>query len=291
MLPIGELASLGTALCWAVGLTLFRRDVREIGARAVNLFKGIVGSAVFVLCLALGTQRSVPLDAQILLALSGLMGLALGDTLLFRALAQLGPHRTALLATLGPVLTAAGGWVFLDEALPALRLAGIAMAVTGVTMVVYFRRRDVPVPRATLSGVVCGLLAAACQASGVLLTKRGLDDADPLAATALRLIAATAVLAVVGLARKDLRNDLKRLVRPGPLMRLVPAALIATVLGLWLMQVGIAHTKSAVANALHSTTPLFTLPIAVVLLGERVSISMVFGSLLAVGGVSTLLLS
>ena len=42
----GELASLGAALCWAFGLTLFQRDVRDIGARAVNLFKGIVGCAL-----------------------------------------------------------------------------------------------------------------------------------------------------------------------------------------------------------------------------------------------------
>ena len=39
MFPLGEIASLATALCWAVGLNLFRRDTREIGARQVNLFK------------------------------------------------------------------------------------------------------------------------------------------------------------------------------------------------------------------------------------------------------------
>ncbi|MHC4933255.1 MAG: hypothetical protein ACYTGV_13810 [Planctomycetota bacterium] len=41
--PLGEVASLGAAAGWAVGLTLYRRDAREIGARAVNLFKGHSG--------------------------------------------------------------------------------------------------------------------------------------------------------------------------------------------------------------------------------------------------------
>lgn len=291
MLPLGELASLGTALCWAIGLTLFRRDVREVGARAVNLFKGIVGSLAFLLVLGLGAARSAPLDAQMWLALSGVVGLALGDTLLFKALGTLGAHRTALLASLGPVLTTVGGWIFLGELLTAARLCGIALAVGGVTAVVWFRRADRPEPEAHLSGITLGVAAAACQAAGVLMAKRGLQDADALVGTTLRLVSATAVLAVVAFLRRDLRTDLGRLLRPAPLRRLVPAALLGTFLGLWLMQVGIRLTEAAVASALHSTTPLFTLPIAVFFLRERAGALSWAGSVLAVAGVILLLLS
>jgi drug/metabolite transporter (DMT)-like permease len=71
--------------------------------------------------------------------------------------------------------------------------------------------------------------------------------------------------------------------------RLVPAAFVGTFLGLWLMQLGIKNTESAVANALHSTTPLFTLPITVFLLRERLGWLAVTGSFVAVGGVVLLL--
>ena len=289
--PLGEIASLGAAACWAVGLTLFRRDVRAIGARQVNLFKGLVGTTLFLVCLSLTGARPIPADAQVFLLLSGVVGLALGDTLLFRALADLGPHRTALVFLLGPVLTAAGGWTFLGESLRAGQMAGIVLAVAGVAVVVRSRPAGPQAGEPTLRGTLFGLAAAACQAGGVLLAKRGLDGADPLAATALRLGAATAALALVGLFRHELRRDLGRLFAPGPLARLLPAVLVATFLGLWLMQLGIKHTQSAVANALHSTTPLFTLPIALFLLRERHGPLVIVGSFLGVGGVALLLLT
>ena len=49
-LPVGEIASLGAAASWAIGLSLFRGEVRAIGAMPVNLFKGVLGMAMFALC-------------------------------------------------------------------------------------------------------------------------------------------------------------------------------------------------------------------------------------------------
>ena len=57
------------------------------------------------------------------------------------------------------------------------------------------------------------------------------------------------------------------------------------------MQVGIANTTAAVANALHSTTPLFTLPITVLFLRERLGARVVMGSVVAVAGVVLLILA
>ncbi|MHC4339749.1 MAG: DMT family transporter [Planctomycetota bacterium] len=288
--PLGEVASLGAAAGWAVGLTLYRRDARDIGARAVNLFKGAFATLLFLICLPIAGFRYASLEAQGFLMLSGLVGLALGDTLLFLALAHLGAHRAALFGTLGPALTAAGGWLFLGETLTASQLLGIVLAAAGVGMVVYFRGGTEPAHRATARGVLFGVLSAACQAGGVLLAKRGLHEMDALAGTTLRVAAATALLAVVALLRRDLMPDLRRLIKPGPLGRLLPAAFCGTFLALWLMQTGIKYTESAVANALHSTTPLFTLPIALVFLRERFGALAIFGSFVAVAGVVVLLI-
>ena len=287
-LPVGEIASLGAALCWAIGLNLFRHDVQGIGARPVNLFKGIIGTTLFLLCVAVAGVGTIPAKAQWSLALSGIVGLSLGDTLLFLALGQLGAHRTALFAVLGPVLTAVGGFVLLDEALRAQQILGILLAAAGVAMVVYFRGRTPsgPIP---VRGIVYGLLASACQAGGVLLAKEGLHETDALTGTTLRLAAATAALCVVAAVRRDLMPDLGKLVKAPVLRRLVPGALIGTFGGLWLMLLGIKHTESAVANALHSTTPLFTMPIALFWLRERLGVVAILGSFVAVAGVIVLL--
>jgi drug/metabolite transporter (DMT)-like permease len=289
---VGELASLAAALCWAVGLNLFRRDVRLIGARAVNLFKGILGCTLFLLVLlATGVPYADPRSIT-LFALSGVIGLALGDSLLFAALGHLGPHRTALLASLSPVFTAVGAWMFRDETLGSVQIAGILMAVVGVSLVVWFRPHGAEPKRADAVGVLFGITAALCQAGGVVVSKEAFAGADvPLLSGVLRLGAATLILAVFALVRGELDHQLKRLYSPRPFRRLLLASLVGTFAGIWLMQIGIAYTDSAVASALHSTTPLFTLPIAYFVMRERIGARVAGASCLAVAGVVMLLLS
>jgi len=288
---VGELASLAAALCWAVGLNLFRRDVRLIGARAVNLFKGVVGCSLFLIILVATGLPSIEARSITLFAVSGVIGLAIGDSLLFAALAHLGPHRTALLASLAPVFTAIGAWMFRGEALAALRIAGITMAVGGVALVVWLRPHGSEPRRADAVGVLLGVSAALCQAAAVVVSKEAFAGAEfPLASAVLRIGAATLFLAVFALARGELDHQLVRLVAPRALRRLLLASLIGTFAGIWLMQIGIAYTDSAVASALHSTMPLFTLPIAYFIAKERIGPRVAVASCLAVAGVVVLLL-
>ena len=189
------------------------------------------------------------------------------------------------------MLTAIGAWFLLDEVLTGQHIAGIALAAAGVTMVVYFRpKKSDPESGGSTSGIVMGVLSAVAMSLGVLLNKRGLVEADPLTATALRLSAAVVGLALFACVRRELMPDFRKLLSPRVLRRLVPAAFIGTFLGLWLMAVGIKHTESAVANALHSTTPLFTLPIALFVLREKVGKLAIAGSFVAVAGVFLLLI-
>lgn len=278
-------------MCWAVGLNLFRKDVRLIGARAVNLFKGIVGCSLFLVILVITGIPTMDPRAISLFALSGVIGLAIGDSLLFAALGHLGAHRTALLASLGPVFTALGAWVFRGETLAVAQIAGIAMAMGGVTLVVWLRPHGREPSRADAVGVMLGLSAAVCQAAGVIVTKEAFVGAEfPLASGVLRLGAATLILAALALARGELNGQLVRLFSPRPFRRLLLATLVGTFGGVWLMQIGIANTDSAVASALHSTTPLFTLPIAYFIAKERIGPRVAAASCLAVAGVIVLLL-
>ncbi|MEM8885456.1 MAG: DMT family transporter [Planctomycetota bacterium] len=287
----GELASLAAALFWAIGLNLFRKDVRLVGARAVNLFKGIFGCLLFLICLLVVGFPEIDARALNLFLLSGVIGLAAGDTFMFLALAHLGAHRTALLAGLGPVFTAVGAFLFLGEVLSAWEVFGILFAMSGVAMVVWFRPHGEEPKRADTAGIVYGLLASLCQAGGVLVSKEAFATADvPLASGALRLVAATAILALFALFRGELDLQVRRIFHPRPMRRLMLATFFGTFCGIGFMQAGIAWTDSAIASALHSTTPLFTLPIAVFILKERVTMLAALGSCLAVAGIAILIL-
>jgi len=289
--PVGEVASVGAAVCWAIGLTLFRNDVQQIGARAVNLFKGVVAFGALAIVTLFTGFPAMEFDTAALLVLSGLVGLTIGDTLLFKALGLLGPHRTSLFGVLGPIVTASAGWVFLHEGLEPWQLVGVGFAVAGLALVVYFRGDHKDEPNVHLKGIIFGAGSALCQSAGTLLSRAAQTDVDALSGTTVRLFAASLGLIVYALWRRELGTQIRLLTEPARLKRLIPASLIGSFAGLWLMQLGIKEAPAAVANALHSTTPLFTLPIAVFYLKERLGRAAVLGSLAAVAGVALLLLA
>ena len=65
------------------------------------------------------------------LVLSGLIGIFIGDSLLFTAVGRLGPRRAGVLFALNAPIAAVLGWLVLGETLSAGGLAGIALTVAG----------------------------------------------------------------------------------------------------------------------------------------------------------------
>src|SRR5690606_31954653 len=207
-------------------------------------------------------------------ALSGVIGISLGDTAYFACIRSLGPRLTALLSLLAVPAASAGGLVFLGERLPPLGWLGLAVTLAGIAWVVAERPAptdEQPRPRGqVLRGLLFGLAAAACQAPGALLS-RGVANGggfDDLWVAAWRLWVATiAVLALLPFVPRRPANSTGR----GHFWRyLIPATLLGTYGGIWLQQAAFARADIGYVQTLLCTTPIWILPI-MMLAGERVS--------------------
>ncbi len=296
MLPFpGEIACLTAALLWAVAVVLFRAPIAAWGARTANLVKCLLGTVLLALTLpffggvsAFSVASSRDLG---LIALSGIIGLTLGDTMLFAAVNRLGAHRTLVIGTSAPVfaglLAAAAG-----ERLSVQQLIGAAVVLAGVAIVVGLGDPESNgAKQAVFGGVAMALLAALGQGAGVVLAKEGLDILGAMPATLLRLAAGTAGL----LAAAALSGSFGRLrdaVKSGPPMRrMVPAAFLGTYLALLLMMVGVALAPATIAAVLLATSPIFSLVIEAVADRKRPTALAVIGTIVAVVGVAILVSS
>src|SRR5262245_43487876 len=107
---IGELAALLAAATWAVSAMLYRRALPHYGPHQANLYKTTAGALLIWLTL-LCWPRAAPsgwrASSLATLSLSGVVGLAIGDTFYFRAMQLLGIQRTVVLFSLSPVFTLA----------------------------------------------------------------------------------------------------------------------------------------------------------------------------------------
>lgn len=288
---MGEAACLGAALCWAVAVASFRRPIAEHGARAINLAKCLVATPLLGATALFAGQGdpllSAPGRSLAFVALSGVVGMSLGDTALFAAVDRLGVHRTLLFQTLAPVFTAILAFAFRGERLTSGQLAGGAMILAGVALVVAPRRTGAATAL-TASGVLLAVLAALGQGAGVVLAKEGMDDLPFLAASALRLAAATAGLVVVLLAGGRLRKAVGVLGSPSSFRRVAGPSLLGTYVALILMMAGIALSPAAVAAVLLATTPVWGLLLEAVTGATRLNARSLGGTLLAVAGVGVL---
>lgn len=293
---IGELSAIGTAIAFAFGSTLFTIAGRAVGSPLVNRTRLVIAVLGVMLVHMLIYGEPIPFDAGFQpwfwLGLSGLVGLALGDAMLFQAFVMVGPRISMLLMALAPVIGAVLAWLFLDESLGWIAIAGIVITVGGIALVVTERdtstkdKATPDEPRLFFYGVLLALGGAFGQGGGQVLAKVGLaNDFPAFSALMIRLIIATVVIWAIAIAQGKVvssYHDLKA--NPRALGMLTVAALIGPILGVWLSLIAVQNAPVGIATALSSLTPIFLIPIAYFVFGDKVTWQALIGTLIAVGG-------
>jgi drug/metabolite transporter (DMT)-like permease len=146
------------------------------------------------------------------------------------------------------------------------------------------------VPRASVQGIVLGLLGSLGQASGLLLSKKGMAGYAPVPATQIRMLAGIAGFVVV-LGAVGWLGKFAAAARDRKAMGFTAfGALLGPCIGIALSLFAVSHANTGVASSLMSLSPILVLPI-VVARGERVGWAGFAGALLAVGGVALLALA
>ncbi|MCZ7545941.1 MAG: DMT family transporter [Anaerolineae bacterium] len=141
---LGYLAGLGTSIAWSFTSVFFTLSGRLVGSAVVNRVRLLLAVVFVMLTHQLTQGELLPLDAEPFrwgwLALSGIIGYVIGDSFLFQAFVMIGARLSMLLMALAPVFSAAMAWVLFDETLAPRELAGMALVIGGVALVV--SRRD-----------------------------------------------------------------------------------------------------------------------------------------------------
>ena len=291
---LGYWAALAAAGCWTVTALSFESAGKRIGSLAVNLIRLALAFLFLSAYSWVARGRPLPTDAGARawswLLVSGLVGFFLGDMALFRSFVLIGARRAMLLVSLSPAMTALVSRLTLGEVLSLRDLAGMALTLSGVMLVVAEGRRDGDDLTARLpwKGVLLALGGAAGQAVGLVLSKHGMGAYDPFAATQIRVIAGiggfAATFLVIGWWPRVLAG-----LRDGAAMaRVGLGAFFGPFLGVGFSLMAVQNAKAGVAATLMSITPVLLLAPAAFLMKERITPRAVVGAVVAVGGVALL---
>lgn len=297
---MGELAALGAALCWSIAPVCFTLAGRKLDGSTLNRLRLLL-SCCLLFCahlLIIGWPSLQTMDTQALgwLALSGVIGLALGDTCMFRAFLLIGPRLVMLVMTLVPLFSALLAWLFFAEAFTLIELLGAIVCLSGVVFVISARRKGNPnngkhdgKDNGNLrKGLWLSLLAAAGQSLGLICAKQGLSAELPvLSAVLTRMVAATiCILLIQGFHSK---LSLKGLDKHGALL-IISGTILGPFIGMWLSIIAIEQTRVGLAATLMATTPILILPLSYWVLKEHIGPRAIAGSVVALLGAMVILL-
>lgn len=291
----GELAAVGTSLCFAFGSTLFTFAGRELGAQRVNRVRLLLAALMIAIVHWLIFRQLIPVvsaETFSWLAVSGIVGLILGDICLMQAFVLIGPRLSMLMMALAPMFSTVIAWLFLNETLDGQTLLGIVLAVGGVILVVVEPRKDgapssvAATGRAYRIGLLCALGGSLGQAGGTVLSRIGLADGfEPLSASLIRLGVAALILWVISLLRGQLGETITALrEKPTATWRMVGGTIAGPVVGVWLSLVAVQRTNVGIASTLTSLTPIFLIPISYFVFKERVTRQAIIGTVIAFVG-------
>jgi drug/metabolite transporter (DMT)-like permease len=310
---IGELAALGAATVWVFSSLFFTISGKRVGAFVVNrmrlLFAVVLVGAMHWLLLGQPFPTGAEPYRYVWLALSAIIGLVIGDTLLFQSYIMVGARIGVLLFVLGPPFGALLSWAFLHESMSPVELAGMALVLGGVLWVVSERSAParaaplcehsspgVPPPagarRNYALGLLFGALAQFCQAGNLVLAKQGLVGGFPsLSGVMIRMSVGMGVMWVLALAAGEAGRTLRTLRADGKAAAAVFAgAFSGPFLGVWLSMTAVQASRVGIASTLMALTPVLSLPVVHYVLKERISPRALLGTLLAMAGVAVMVL-
>jgi drug/metabolite transporter (DMT)-like permease len=283
----GILAGLGCGLNWAVTSLLVRTLLGRFSPAGLGAIRATGGGVLLVgLALAVGEGPDMlraPLWVVLTLAVAIVLAMGVGDSLFFRSMEDLGVTRALTLALLNPLLTTLTGMALYSEPLTVVRLAGIGLVLGGLGIIVSGKDEDgAATSRRIRRGLRLVCLAAGCWALAATIVKPALLAVPVLAGTALRIPIAGAVLWMTPWTRGTLAAV--RESTPPERWKLGAICLL-NALGSVLFTVAIRSGGVAIGNALASTSPLFAIPLEILILKKHPSMRTIGGAALTVVGI------
>jgi drug/metabolite transporter (DMT)-like permease len=289
---LGEFAALLTAFFWTVTSLSFEAASHKIGSVAVNILRLLIGLVFLSIFNLIRRGMILPFDASydnwLWLSLSGLVGFVFGDLFLFKSYTMIGSRFSMLIMTLVPPITAFFSFIILGERLKLFHYLGMTLTFSGIAMAIFSRNGKGERISLKLApkGILYAFGGAVGQALGLVLSKFGLKDYDPFAATQIRVIAGIVGYTMLVTILVRWRNVIDATRNKSGILLTSLGAFFGPFLGVSFSLVAVKYTEAGIASTIMALVPVFIILPAVVLYKEKVTVPELLGAIVSVAGVA-----
>jgi drug/metabolite transporter (DMT)-like permease len=284
---LGEALSVLTAAIWAFAVILFRKSGETVYPLALNAFKNLLAITLLLPTLWFSGQALFPqisVGVYLILFLSGIIGIGIGDTLFFNSLNKLGAGLTGIVLCMYSPSVIVFSYLLLNESLTNVQLIGALLIITAVFITTVQRKPEGVTKRNVVTGVIYGILASAAMAVGVVIMKPLLATYSVIWVAEIRLLGGMAALALILLCHPRRNVIVNSLVKTRNWHYVIGGSFSGAYLAMIVWIAGMKYTQASIASALNQTSTIFIFIFAGLILKEPMTVRRTIGIVLAFTG-------
>jgi drug/metabolite transporter (DMT)-like permease len=285
---LGKILALLCAGVWAGAVILFKLAGDNIRPLALNIYKTALTAIILLPLLLLSGAPLMPptiVGSHLLaLAASGILGIAISDTLFFACLNRIGAGMSAIVDCLYAPFVMTAAWLFLYQKPRFEQIGGAALIISAVLIIAYKKSGEVLPTKRIVSGILYGSAAMAVMAISIVLMRPVLDHAQIFWVTEVRLLAALIVLLAMLAWQKNRRQLLAPLWQKGSRHYAFWGSILGNLISMTLWVAAFKFTTMDSAAVLNQTNTVFVVIMATVFLKETFTRRRLLAIILALTG-------
>ncbi len=257
---IGFFAAIAAVFSWTLACSIWRRESNNLLPRQINIYKNVIAT-FFFLPVMLTFSWSYEIYYIVILLLSGIIGIAIGDTLYINALKIIGTRKTLSFEALTPIFATILGTVSINEIYPQKVWFGSLLVSFSLIMIIRQNtfKKDIS-KDINIYGIICALGSVLCAVFAALMSRFVLTSStlSPLQTTEIRLLSASIFLLLIF--KKDFSAlFLKRSITKKSHSNLILSTFLGTNFGILFQQIVFKSLPIGIAWTLLSLSPVFAL--------------------------------
>ena len=282
---IGFFAAISAVCFWTFACSLWRKESENLLPRQINIYKNVLAS-MFFLPVVLSISWLANITYIMALVTSGIIGIALGDTLYINSLKIIGTRKTLSFEALTPIIATIVGTLTIKDVYPQKVWIGAFIVSFSLWKIVRQNTYKKEQPKEKIFfGIICALGSVLCAVFAALISRIILINSTltPLQTTEIRLLSASIFLVLIF--KKDFFDILSnRVITKENHSNLILSTFLGTNCGIFFQQIVFKFLPIGIGWTLLSLSPICALFISY-REGDKINKLTIFYSILSCFGV------
>ena len=279
------------AFSWSISSLISADITRILGGIGFNRLR-LIFVSIMLLSYATfqKTWDTINIEYLNVIIVSGVIGIFLGDTLLFMALKRIGPRRNNILFSLAAPFTVILNILVLQQKMSLIEITGCILVFIGVVVAISYgnsknnNHRWELIEGSIKIGILFGILAALCQSIGLIMMKPILDQgADPIASAAIRCTISALLLSLTYISKSNLIGSNINFTT-STILKTIISGFLGMALGMSLLLIALQKADAGIVATLSSTSPIMILFLLWIITKKIPSIGAWIGTIIAIIG-------